>query len=314
VIPPLPTVGPWLLVFILLAFLMVAGNLYFVVKLFPRDGARPTLATAILLLGLLLMSTGLWLSGIYAVLSPGEASSVSVFLALNSMMAVGGLWAVSLLFRSGTKHLPSRGLPWPATFALLLVGNELLMGLTFVLAQVGPAPYAGQGWLGVAALLGDAAESAWFFWAMLATMTFLVYWLPLARPERMLLYGFAAASAIGPWVVPDPVAGAAGMGVAMGVTFAFVAHELWHQPRPSPRYLWTALGVAVGFLIMVAGEGLSFLMRGSTAASVPYGTASFLVMLVELFLLTRWTWAQGAPAPRETPRRSSPERPAPTAP
>ncbi len=296
-IPALPTNGPWTLVFLLLAVLMVGGNLYILTALFPRRGARPTLATAILLLGILLMSMALWFSGIYAVLSPGQASTVSVFIALNSMMAVVGLWAMSLLFRAGTKHLPTRGLLWPLGFALLIVGNELLMGLTFVLAQVGPAAYAAEGNVGLATLVGDAASSAWFFWAMLATMVFFVTWLPFSRPERTLLYGFASVSAVGPWVVPDPTVGAVGMAAVMTVTFVLLARELVRSDRPRPRLLWASLGVAAGFLAMVAGEAAAYMLGSSPWAPFPFGLASLLAMLVEVFVLARWGLA-GSPAER----------------
>jgi hypothetical protein len=296
-IPPLPTASPWLPVFGLLAALMVGGNVFVIVRLLPRGGSRPTLATAILLLGILLMSMALWFSGIYAVLSPGQASTVSVFIAVNSMMAVVGLWAISLLFRAGIKHLPAGGFLWPLAFAMLIVGNELLMGLTFVLAQVGPAPYAAAGWPGLAAAVGDAASSAWFFWPMLATMTFLVTWLPISRPERRLLYGFAAASAIGPWVVSDPVVGAVGMALVMVTTFAFLARDLWRRPAPTARYLWAGLGVTAGFLTMVGGEALSYTLRGSAWGPFPFGLVSFVVMMVELFVLARWAMAHaGVPS------------------
>ena len=287
-IPPLPAASSWLLLYILLAFLMVGGNLYIIHQLFPRRGARPNLATAILLLGLLLMSMGLWFSGIYAVLSPGDASTVSVFIAVNSMMAVAGIWAISLLFRAGIKPLPTQGTLWPLGFALLIVGNELLMGLTFVLAQVGAGTFSAEGWPGLAAVVGDAADSAWFFWAMLVTMAFMVTWLPFTRPERGLLYGFAAASAIGPWVVPDPVVGAVGMAVVMVATFSFLVLELWRRATPAPRFLWAGLGVSAAFLAMVGGEALAYLLSGSVWASVPFGLASFTVMVTEVFVLARW--------------------------
>ncbi|HLY76576.1 MAG TPA: hypothetical protein VKT21_01670 [Thermoplasmata archaeon] len=314
-IPPLPTASPWLPLYVLLSVLMVGGNLFVVVRLFPRGGLRPTLATAILLLGLLLMSMGLWFAGIYAVLSPSDSSTVSVFIAINSMMAVVGIWAMSLLFRAGTKHLPARGILWPLGFALLIVGNELLMGLTFVLAQVGPAPYAGAGWPGLAAAVGDAAGSAWFFWAMFVTMTFLVTWLPLATAERRLLYGFAAASLVGPWVVPEPVVGAVGMAIAMGVTFAFLARALWSRPGPTPRYLWGGLGIAAGFLSMVAGQALAYLLRGSVWAPVPFGLISFVVMGGEVFILARWALAVGGSSPAATsPSVARPEPGTPSSP
>jgi hypothetical protein len=293
-IPALPTASSWLPVFALLAALMVGGNVFVIVRVLPRNGARPTLATAILLLGILLMSMALWFSGIYAVLSPGQASTVSVFIAVNSMMAVVGLWAISLLFRAGIKHLPAHGFLWPLGFAMLIVGNEFLMGLTFVLAQEGPGPYGAAGWPGLAAVVGDAASSAWFFWPMLVTMTFLVTWLPFSRPERRLLYGFAAASAIGPWVVPDPVVGAVGMAVVMVTTFAFLARDLWRRPVPTARYLWAGLGITAGFLTMVGGEALSYILRSSAWASFPFGLASFVVMTVELFVLARWAMAGAA--------------------
>lgn len=316
-IPALPTPSPWLPLFVFLAVLMVAGNAYFIVMLFPRSGTRPTLATAILVLGFLLMSMALWFSGIYAVLSPGQASTVSVFIAANSMMGVVGLWAISLLFRAGTKTLPARGVLWPLVFALLIVGNELLMGITFVLAQVGPTAYAADGWTGLAVLLGDAAQSAWFFWAMLFTMAFLVTWLPFSVPERILLYGFASAAAVGPWVVPDPVIGAIGMAVVMAVTFTYLARTVWRGAPITPRYLWTALGVAAGFLAMVGGEALAYALRGSVWGSVPFGLASFVVMTAEVLVLGRWMFARGAlppsvpstAAPQVEPSASSPTLP-----
>ncbi|MCI4351876.1 MAG: hypothetical protein L3K14_00585 [Thermoplasmata archaeon] len=305
-IPPLPTSSLWLPLFMLLAGLMVGGNLYFVVRLFPRNRSTPTLATAILVLGLLLMSMGLWFSGIYAVVRPGDASTVSVFIAVNSMMAVVGIWAISLLFHAGQKHLPPRGFLWPLTFALLIVGNELLMGVTFVLAQVRPAAYAVHGWTGLAAVVGDAVSSVWFFWAMLATMTFLVTWLPLTHVERMLLYGFAAASAVGPWVVSDPVVGAVGMAVVMTVTFAFLARQLWTGSFATSRYLWTGFGVAAGFLAMVGGEALTYGIRGSVGAAAPFGLSSFVVMTAEVLLLARWAWTAGASGPPNLVRAIAP--------
>jgi hypothetical protein len=313
VIPALPTASPWLPVFGLLAALMIGGNLFVVIRLFPRDRSRPTLATAILLLGILLMSMALWFSGIYAVLSPGQASTVSVFIAVNSMMAVVGLWAISLLFRAGIKHLPSRSLLWPLAFALSVVGTSLLMGLTFVLAQVGPAPFAAEGWPGLAAVVGSAAQSAWFFWPMLVTMSFLVTWLPLSRPERILLYGFAAASAVGPWVVPDPGIGAVGMAIVMSTTFASLARELWKHPAVGPRFLWIGVGVTVGFLAMVGGEALAYLLHSSAWGSVPFGLVSFGVMTVEFFVLARWAMAGGAAASTTVvPALARPEASAPT--
>lgn len=304
-IPALPPPGPWLPAFGLLAALMVGANLFVIVRLFPRGGTRPTLATAILLLGILLMSMGLWFAGIYAVLSPGDASTVSVFIAVNSMMAVVGVWAISLLFRAGQKPLPAQGSLWPLGFALLLVGNELLMGLTFVLAVGGPSSYAAQGWSGLAGAVGDAASSVWFFWAMLATMVGLVARLPLPRPDRALLFGFAAASAVGPWVVPDPIAGAVGMAAVMGVTFGLLAGQLRARPVPSVRYLRFAMGVSAGFLAMAGGAGLTFLLRGSADGSVAFGLLSFTVMAAELFLLGRWGLRGGPSVPADrTPGRA----------
>ncbi len=316
-IPALPTPSPWLPVFALLAALMVGGNVFVVYRLFPRNRSRPTLATAILLLGLLLMSMGLWFSGIYAVLSPGQASTVSVFIAVNSMMAVAGLWAISLLFRAGARPLLTHGFLWPLAFALLVVGNELLMGLTFVLAQVGPGPFAAAGWPGLAAVVGAAAQSAWFFWPMLVTMAFVVTWLPFTRPERILLYGFAAASAVGPWVVPDPGLGAVAMAVVMGTTLAFLARELWRPPAPTPRFLWAGLGVTAGFLAMVGGEALAYLLRGGAWGTVPFGLVSFLVMTAEFFVLARWAMAGGTPSSSTlapTPARAEAAASAPTLP
>ena len=183
-VAPLPTIGIGLLPYVMVATFMVIGTLYVLSRLFPRSGASPDLATVILMIGLLLMTTGLWFAEIYAVLDPGDASTVSVFIALNSMMGVVGFWAVGLFLRAEEKHLPPRGWAWPFYIAVLVVGNELLMGIAFVLAQVGPAGYSAAGWAGLAAVVADGTDSVWFFGAMFVTMEFLVLWLPMPSAQR----------------------------------------------------------------------------------------------------------------------------------
>ena len=226
---PWPEFGVGLVPYGLLFGLMLLGNGYVVIRLFPRAGGRPTLADATILIGILLMAMGLWFALIYAILDPGSASEVSVFIALNSMMGVVGCWAIALFLRAEAKPMAGPRWQWPGVFALLLVSNEFLMGVAFVLGEAGPSQYASEGWAGLATLVGDSVCSAWFFWAMLANMLLILYWLPMERPAKTALTGLAFTAAVGPWLVTAPLEGGA-------------RHDGSHDARP-PRY---GLGASPG--------------------------------------------------------------------
>ena len=296
----LPTVGPGLVPFALVAAFMVAGNLYFLSRLFPRRGGPPTFATAILVIGLLVMSMGLWFALIYAILSPGDASTVSVFIAGNSMMAVFGTWAIGLLFRSEENRIPARGWVWPSVVALLFLGNEILMGAAFVLAQSGAAPYSSLGYAGLVRLVADAVDSVWFFWGMLANMMLLVFWLPLGRAERVALVGLSASAAVGPWVVRAPLAGALAMAAIMTVVFVLLFEQMGRSSTVSVRYLRTAAAVAGAFGAMALGELLFLLNPDPVLGAFPFAAVSLLVMAGEVLVLAHWTLGGGASGSSET--------------
>ncbi len=291
-----------LLPYLLVAFLMVGANGYFIVRLFPRSGRTPNLATIILIFGLLVMSTGLWLSFLYAILSPGDTSTVAVFLAANSMMAVFGAWMIGVMLHAEEKHASPNGWLWPLLFASLIVGNDLLMGTAFVLLGSGGAPAIDAGVVGV---LSNAVVSVWFFWAMLANMLVLVFWLPLPRVERLLLIGFAASTLAAPWIVAAPVPAAVVMTAIMAATFAVVAREVGRTAVSSRRFLRIVQAVAGGFAAMSFAALITVADPLPSGAPVVFATASLAVMWVELFVLARWAF-RGFPGPRTQPDQGEP--------
>jgi hypothetical protein len=295
---PIPDLGPQFVEFAVVASFMVATNLYFLTRLFPRGGGTPTFAQAILVLGLFVMTTGLWFAVIYAILSPGDASTVSVFIAGNSMMAVFGAWLIGLFYGSEERRLPATRWGWPAGLALLLVSNELLMGIAYVLAQTGSAPYAALGWPGLLRLATDAADSIWFFWAMLANMVVLVLWVPLPAAVRTALLAFAGTAAVGPWVVPDPVVGALGTGIVMAATVGLVLRELQRTEKPSIGYLRAAFAIAGAFAAMSVAQAFLWLDPAGRWSSTPFAFVNLAVMFGEVAILARWSFS-GGPKPSE---------------
>jgi hypothetical protein len=305
-VAPLPTLGIGLLPYAMVAAFMVLGTVYVLSRLFPRSGAPPDLATVILMVGILLMTTGLWFAEIYAVLDPGDASTISVFIALNSMMGVVGFWAVGLFLRAEEKRLPAEGWAWPFYIAVLVVGNELLMGIAFVLAQVGPAGYSAAGWPGLAAVVADATDSVWFFGAMFVTMEFLVLWLPMPAAQRRALVGFSATAAVSPFVVVAPLEGALAMAAVMVAVFVVLVRETVRYSPVSVGYLRVAVAITTAFGI-TGVAALAFLRAPQGLwAPVPFALASFFIMLVEVLVLARWALGRplpAAPAPLAAPSR-----------
>jgi hypothetical protein len=307
-VAPLPTGGPGLFPYAMVAVFMVVGSIYVLSRLLPRRDGPPTLATGILMVGILGMTTGLWFAEIFAILDPGDASVVSVFIALNSMMGVVGAWAIGLFYRAEEKRLPSRGWRWPLSLATLVVGNELLMGIAFVLALTGPARYASAGWPGLAAVVADGIDSVWFFFAMFVTMEFLVFWLPLSAAQRRALAAFSVSALVGPWVVLSPLEGSLAAALVMALVSALLAQEVLYRGP-----------VGAGYLAAFAATGLAVLVyvgRPSELWSpLPYALTSFFVMLAELLLLVRWAAGRAlSPSTALQPSPLAPETERPTSP
>jgi hypothetical protein len=281
---PWPTIGLGLIPFLLVFGLMLVANVYVILRLLPHRGRPATLADATILIGILLMAVGLWFALIYAILDPGGASEVSVFIALNSMMAVVGCWAIALFLRAETKPLGGPRWQWPVVFATLVIGNELLMGIAFVLAQAGASGYSALGWAGLASLVGDSASSVWFFWAMLANMVFVVYWARIDAPSRSALIAFTLTAAVGPWLVTAPLDG----GIAMGVLMAWLLGQMALARRRGPyalTYVRTLGVVWAGFVLMTLGEGAFLLEPDPAFKTLLLALAMFTAMGAELLYL-----------------------------
>ncbi|MGA7923324.1 MAG: hypothetical protein WCA77_05045 [Thermoplasmata archaeon] len=290
--PPLPPFNATVLAYAMVAGFMVVANIYVLARAFPRRGDPPTYATVILLLGLLLVACGLWLSVVYAIVSPSASSLTVFFLMTNAMMGVAGAWIMGLFFRAEERIVRRASWAWPLTVAFLVLVNELLMGVAFVLA-LGQGPTTVATWSNVVTAASAGVNSVWFFWAMFATMAFLVLWLPLTRPEQVILLGFSGTALVGPWVVNDPVVGAVAMGSVMAVVLFTLVWQLRGEVSSRVEYLRVGMGIAAGFAVMAGGE---LLFLGGTFGqwgSFPFALASLLVMGGEVFLLGRWANRHG---------------------
>ncbi|MFI5418060.1 MAG: hypothetical protein ACHQ2Y_04085 [Candidatus Lutacidiplasmatales archaeon] len=284
---PLPVLGAASVPYALVAFFMVLANLYIVLRILPKGGGTPHFGTVIIVVGLLVMSVSLWFAVIYAILSPGDASIVSVFIAGNSMMAVFGLWAIGLLYRAEERHPSSQGIAWPALFALMIVGSELLMGITFVLAQSGTSGYSAQGFDGLVALVSDAVASVWFLYAMMATMLVVVFWLGFPRAERRTLAAFSLTAIAAPWIVRAPLDGAIGTGVVMAAILGIILLELLGTSTASPGFVRLSIGICVALGVMTVGVLADVASPGSLGGPFAFALANLSVMGVELWFLIR---------------------------
>jgi hypothetical protein len=293
----LPSLTQLLFPYVEVAAFMVGINLYLLTRLFPKPIPSPTLAAVVLVVGLLTVGLGFWGAVVYSVLDPGDASTVAVFLAVNSMMAVAGCWMLALFFRAEEKHVAGAGWGWPLLLGTMFVGNELLMGVAFALALNGPGPYGGPGVSGFNAALSDGVVSVWFFGAMFATMVAFVTLLPLARAERRVLVGFALTSLVGPAVSVAPLAAALAMALVMAGVLLLLLLPLREGGIVPGRYPWLLGGVLLGFAGMGTGELLSLLAPGVLGGSLPFALATLLVMGGEFASLARGAFSMAGTGP-----------------
>jgi len=298
-----------LLAYLLLFVPMGLGMAYVLTLFFPRRGGPATVASATVAIGIRLMALGLWSALIFAIVDPGDASVVSVFIALNSMMAIVGCWALSLFLRAEEHRLPKDGVLWPALVAVLVVGNEFLMGVTFVLGQVGAAPYGGAA--GLVRLAVDAVLSPWFSAAMLANMGFAIAWIPIPPGERFVLLGFSASGALASWVALAPLSGSIATGLLMTVVVAAIVDRV-RRDAGTGAYVRIAMAISAGFGVMAAA---TLLFVAAPWTGVPSGTPlaleSLLVMGAETALLARWGFG-GFPVPPAGASAPPPAVPHPT--
>ena len=293
----------------LLALFMFAGNAYVIRRLFPGRAARLHLGDVVLITGLLLTAVFLWLSLVYAALSPTTGAWIAVFLAVNSMMVALGAWFIAVMLRAEERWVSPTGWSWPATFTALVLVNELSMALAFVLIQSRPDPYFAAGGAGTGGLLTDATTSLWFFWPMLGTMALLLTTVPLPRGERRALWGLTASAAIGPWVVSSPLVGALAMAGLMAVVFVVLFREV--ASDASPGFLAVARAVIVAYALMAAAEAAFFFDPKAPWAPVPFAATTLIVMGAELLYLGRRALGEGRdPAPTPFPSVPSVHAPA----
>jgi hypothetical protein len=281
-LPSIPT-GLW--PFILIAGIMVGANLYFISRIFPRKGGTPDLATIILIFGFLSMSAGLWAGLAYSVTSPGLVSTIAVFVAGNSMMAVAGAWMIGVMLRAEEKHPSPSGWLWPSLLALFFVGNEILMGLVFALMQSDGGLSGIPGTLGPLPLLTDSVVSVWFFGGMLANMVLLLLWLPVPRVERRLLLGFTVSAAAGPFVVAAPVPA------------AFLIRELQRGALRSSGVLRVAAAIAGALALMSLASLWAVVDPSSPGGLLAFASVSLAVMGAEVLLIARWAFQIAPVAP-----------------
>ncbi|MCI4330659.1 MAG: hypothetical protein L3K19_02285 [Thermoplasmata archaeon] len=293
----IPTLNGALAPYVLLAAIMVGANLYLLTRTFPRQGGTPHFGTIVLVVGILLMTAVLWLALIDAVLDPGDSSTVAVFVAGNSMMGVFGAWMIAVFYRAEEKRLPPSGWQWPTTFALLVVGSELLMGIAYVLALGGASQYVAGGEAGFVSLLRDSVGSVWFAFAMLANMLLLITWLPFPRVERVALGGLAASTGLAPWIIAGSPAAVAAMGAIMGGVLGVGIFLIVRSTSTTVRSVETLEGVAAGFALMM-GTGLAGLaIPGLLGGTFLFALGTLVVMGGELVYIGRWALARPVAAP-----------------
>ncbi len=270
-----------------IALLMIGVNLFVFIEFFPRDGSKPRLSRAILVGFVLAASAGLWATILTAVVTQSFNGWTVALFGVNIMMMSPFIWAISLFLRASTKKVRGRSWAWPVLLGTSLTFNELLMGATFVAGLNGTTALFPGGPAGLAVAFAQSVSNVWFFWAMLGNMVALLYWVPLPTAERTVWLGLALSAAVGPWVLPDPIVGALGMGGVMLLTFLVVLRELSRPAPASPIYLSTVTKVAVGFTAMVVGEAVSLALAPASWSGVFFAAAAFAVMAIEVALLIR---------------------------
>lgn len=273
----------------LLAAIMVGANLGVFLLFFPRRAAQapPSFSRAILVAYFICASPLFWLGALATVLSPSAGTAQALLLGLGIMMAAPGVWMIGAALPIGERPIRRDNPAWPALLSVAVAVNELLMGLVFVVATAAPGAAVVVAGTDAAGAFALATNSVWFFWAMLVNMVVFLFWVPIARPERLALLALAASAAVGPLVVVVPLDGLVGMAVVMTVGFLVLFESLARRPAVSHRYLWTVLGVAGGFTGMAATQLYYVLGPPTLDRGIPFAAFTFTMMAAELFLVAR---------------------------
>jgi hypothetical protein len=271
----------------MIAGLMAGGNSYIFVQFFPRAGGTPNLGRAILVAGLLGSSLCVWLAVMWAVVVPSFGAWLAVLLGMNSMMVAVGVWFVAIFLRAEERSVPSGSWGWAATLSLLVIGNELFMGTSFVGAVGGPGALLAGSTPALISGFTASVNSLWFFWAMLANLTWLVLWLPLARNEKEALLGLSAVTFVGPWVLWSPLWGTLALGLVILVVLVLILRSFRATTHPTVRYSRIVTGTVAGLLSVAVGAAVAGLTADSPLGSLLWASAVFLVLFFQLLFLSQ---------------------------
>ncbi|MFZ1022915.1 MAG: hypothetical protein WAN87_02115, partial [Thermoplasmata archaeon] len=279
----------------ILAGLMAGGNSYIFVQFFPRAGGTPNLGRAILVAGLLGSSLCVWLAVMWAVVVPSFGAWLAVFLGMNSMMVAVGVWFVAIFLRAEEKRVPSGSWGWAATLSLLVVGNELFMGTSFVGAVGGPGALLVGSTPAVISGFTASVNSLWFFCAMLANLTWLVLWLPLVRREKEALLGLSAITIVGPWVLWSPLWGTLTLVLVAAVVALLVLRSFRATAHPTVRYSRIVMGTLAGLATVAVAASLAGFVADSPIGSLAWASAAFSVLFFQLLFLSQSALKQAPP-------------------
>jgi hypothetical protein len=295
----------------ILAGLMAGGNSYIFVQFFPRGGGSPNLGRAILVAGLLGSSLCVWLAVMWAVVVPSFGAWLAVFLGMNSMMVAVGVWFVAIFLRAEEKQVPSGSWGWAATLALLVIGNELFMGTSFVGAVGGPGALLAGNTPAIVSGFTASVNSLWFFWAMLANLTWLVLWLPLERNEKEALIGLSAITVVGPWVLWSPIWGTVALLLVVASVATLVLRKFRLTPRPTVRYARIVTGTLAALATVAVAASAAGLSADSPLGALAWASTAFAVLFFQLLFLSQSALKRagptvaGLPAPLGSARAAS---------
>ena len=263
-----------------IAAAMVVVEVYVLLRLLPRSGGPPALASVLTGASVLLGSAAFLLSILELELHPTDyVADIGVLWAMNLMMfSPPGIWVIAVI-AFHDRPIDRHSLAWPALLALAGTVSEVLMGLLFSMDPSTPA-------LSLAAL-SASLTSPWFFWSMATAMIALLIWVRPPVEERRALWGLALSALLGPWITFTPLLGGILMAGAMGVTFGILYRELARRTTGSPTAVEVALGVATAFLGMSVGAFYFATHSGDPLAALPFGGITAIAMSVEFAYLVR---------------------------
>jgi len=272
--------------FAVLVVAMLVVEVFLLTQIVPRRGPRPSLARMIIGSSALVGSAGTLMALVNTTATASLDSYAVLLFAFNFMMvAPPGLWVISVIVYRDRTIDPSSWF-WPVAVVAMATSAELLMGLLFVVAD-GPAA-------GATTVLAATLVSAWYLWSMVGAMVALTVWVPMPNAVRGPLLALSASGFVAPWVVADPIVGAALMAVAMAAVIVLFVRPSGTAPG---AHRGVTLGVLAAFLAMNASGFAVVATNGTLAAVVGFGLVMSVAMVGEFLYLVRVGLLPAAEAP-----------------